>query len=191
MTGLNSFLPVDASSITLPPMRLSHTHSLYPSHFTVTIRSLQNGKYWQVLTDSVSGKISLAASASSAQSGHESTVFVLEREGSNDNGGGWVLLRWLKTRQLVEVVPPGVAGRENDAWSVQLSQSTSVNAMHKLQIEDDESHARSYIWSFAVQGEDLHSIVFIFAASSILTCEETLHLRLCQPVVWHGRDCWA
>ena len=125
----------------------------------VTIRSLHTGRYWQVLgSDEGSeanraGRLRLSASAPPDQRGHERTVFLLEREGESDaDAGGWVLLRWLKTRQLVEAVPVGVPGREDDAWSVQLSVAGAVNELHKLAVEDDESHAQSHIWSYGLRG---------------------------------------
>ena len=117
----------------------------------VTIRSQHTGKYWQVLNDGPSGKLRLSASASPQQRGLERTVFLLEREGSAD-AGGWVLLRWLKTRQLLEAVPPGVPGREDDAWSVRLSEAASANELHKLIVEDDPAHTQSHIWSVALRG---------------------------------------
>ena len=63
-----------------------------------------------------------------------------------------MLVRWLKTRQLVEVVPPGVPGREDDVWSVVLSRTDGVTELHKLLIEDEPKHARSYVWSVALKG---------------------------------------
>ena len=82
----------------------------------VTVRSLHTGQYWQVVGDDKHAQhpMRLVASASPSDRGKESTVFLLEHEGAPD-AGGWVLLRWLKTRQLVEVIPPGVPGREDDA----------------------------------------------------------------------------
>ena len=65
----------------------------------VTIRSQHTGKYWQVLSEGSSGRYTLSASAAPNQRGMESTVFLLEREGGDSDADGWVLLRWLKTRQ--------------------------------------------------------------------------------------------
>ena len=48
------------------------------------------------------------ATASPRDKAQERSVFLLESDGE-PGAGGWVLLRWLKTRQLVEAVPPGVA----------------------------------------------------------------------------------
>ena len=76
---------------------------------------------------------------------------MLESEGTPGEGG-WMLVRWLKTRQLVEVVPPGVPGREDDVWSVVLSRTDGVTELHKLLIEDEPKHARSYVWSVALKG---------------------------------------
>ena len=133
----------------------------------VTIRSQHSGRYWQVLGDeaptrraggsaadagshAVSGaRLRLSASAPPEQRGHERTVFLLEREGEPEEGG-WVLLRWLKTRQLIEAVPPRVPGREEDAWGVRLSASHSVGELHRLVIEDDASHGASFVWSSAI-----------------------------------------
>ena len=63
-----------------------------------------------------------------------------------------MLLRWLKTRQPIEVVPPGVAGREDDAWRVRLSSANSLSELHRLIVEDDAAHRQSYIWSVALRG---------------------------------------
>ena len=63
-----------------------------------------------------------------------------------------MLLRWLKTTQVLEAVPPGVLGREEDAWSVRLSEAPAVNELHKLIIEDDATHAQSHIWSVGLHG---------------------------------------
>ena len=127
----------------------------------VTIRSQHTGRYWRVLDDessrgsrsstSTPSRLRIAASAPPEQRGHESTVFLLEREGEQDSGG-WVLLRWLKTRQLIEAVPPGVPGREDDAWSVRLSSSPAVHELHKLIVEDDKKHGQSHIYSMGLRG---------------------------------------
>ena len=103
--------------------------------------------------DSTPGsRLRLSASAPPSERGHERTVFLLEHEGEPD-AGGWVLLRWLKTRQLLEAVPPGVPGREDDAWSVRLgSAGGTVNELHKLNVEDDASHAQSHIWATGLRG---------------------------------------
>ena len=68
-----------------------------------------------------------------------------------------MVLRWLKTRQLVEVVPPGLQGREGDAWTVRLSATDGsggggVRDLHKLLVEDDPRHAASFVWSVALRG---------------------------------------
>ena len=155
-------------SSTAPPPPPSATTAT--QRVAVTIRSQHTGKYWQVLGDDGAamaprrhaslvsttsagdiGRLRLAASAPPEQRGSESTVFLLEREGEPDEGG-WVLLRWLKTRQLVEAVPPGVAGREDDAWSVRLSSASAVHELHKLSIDDDSMHSQSHIWSHGLRG---------------------------------------
>ena len=118
----------------------------------VTIRSEHSGKYWQVLGDNAPGAtLQLSASALPHERGLERTVFLLEREGDLETDG-WLLLRWLKTRQLVEAVPPGVPGRQGDAWSVRLSDAVAVNELHKFIVEDDATHSRSHIWSVALRG---------------------------------------
>ena len=117
----------------------------------VTIRAMHNGRYWQVLCEGTPTGPRLSASASPQERGLERTVFLLERDGG-DEGNGWVTLRWLKTRQLVEAMPPGVAGREDDAWRVSLSRAQSVSELHKLIIEDDAAHRQSYVWSTALKG---------------------------------------
>ena len=119
----------------------------------VTVRSQHTGKYWQVaeVADGAVPRRRVSASASPQERGLERTVFVLEQEGDPESGG-WVLLRWLKTRQLVEAVPPGVPGREDDAWSVQLSDASAVNELHKLVVEDNAAHTSSYVWSVALRG---------------------------------------
>ena len=117
----------------------------------VTIRSMHNGRYWQVLGEGTTAGPRLSASAAPQERGLERTVFLLERDGG-DEGNGWVTLRWLKTRQLVEALPPGVAGREDDAWRVGLSRAQSVSELHKLIIEDDAAHRQSYVWSTALKG---------------------------------------
>ncbi len=148
---------LDASAVLPPPPPVRSLESREQhgttSRVAVTIRSLHTGKYWQLQKDGdgTGSRLRLSASASPQQRGLESTVFLLEREGDTD-GGGWVLLRWLKTRQLLEAVPPGVPGREDDAWSVRLSEAPAVNELHKLMIEDDATHSQSHIWSFGIRG---------------------------------------
>ena len=152
-----------------PPPAARSSAPTVTQRLAVTIRSQHSGRYWQVLGDeaptrraggsaadagahAVSGaRLRLSASAPPEQRGHERTVFLLEREGEPEEGG-WVLLRWLKTRQLIEAIPPGVPGREDDAWTVRLSAATSVNELHKLTIEDDAAHSQSHIWSFGLHG---------------------------------------
>ena len=143
-------------SAMLPPSTPESRPSATSRHGThsrvaVTIRSLHTGKYWQLQKEADGTRMRLSASAPPEQRGLESTVFLLEREGDPESGG-WVLLRWLKTRQLLEAVPPGVLGREEDAWSVRLSEAPAVNELHKLIIEDDATHAQSHIWSVGLHG---------------------------------------
>ena len=135
-------------------LAVSTTASSSTQRIAVTVRSLHTGKYWQVVGGDRHSQhpARLVASASPSDRGHESTVFLLEQEGAAESGG-WVLLRWLKTRQLVEVVPPGVPGREDDAWGVRLSPADkAVNELHKLLVEDDASHSQSHVWAVGLRG---------------------------------------
>ena len=91
-----------------------------PQRVPVTIRSMHNGRYWQVLGADKAAGARISASAPPQERGMERTVFLLERDGG-DEGGGWATLRWLKTRQLLESIPPGLVGHEDDAWRVGLS----------------------------------------------------------------------
>ena len=75
-------------------------------HVAVAIRSIHSGLYWQVVGDEhAPHSLVLAASAPPRDKELERCVFLLESEGE-PGAGGWVALRWLKTRQLVEVRPP-------------------------------------------------------------------------------------
>ena len=72
-------------------------------HVAVAIRSIHSGLYWQVVGDERSPHdLVLAASAPPRDKEQERCLFLLESEGE-PGAGGWVVLRWLKTRQLVEV----------------------------------------------------------------------------------------
>ena len=127
------------ASAALMPQGDSALHSVT----AVTIRSQATGRYWQVVGDEAAAgsRLRLVASAPPAARGNERTVFLLEREGDTESGG-FILLRWLKTRQLVEAVPPGIVGREEDAWSVRLSMASTVHELHKFNVEEDQSHAQ-------------------------------------------------
>jgi hypothetical protein len=75
-------------------------------HVAVAIRSIHSGLYWQVVGDEhAPHSLVLAASAPPRDKELERCVFLLESEGE-PGAGGWVALRWLKTRQLVEVKLP-------------------------------------------------------------------------------------
>ena len=146
----SSPLPAAAAApASRPPSASSEAE---PQRLPVTIRALHSGLYWQVVgSEEAAGQLRLAATANPSVRGSERTVFMLESEGTPGEGG-WMLVRWLKTRQLVEVVPPGVPGREDDVWSVVLSRTDGVTELHKLLIEDEPKHARSYVWSVALKG---------------------------------------
>ena len=150
MMAPSSPLPAAAAApASRPPSASSEAE---PQRLPVTIRALHSGLYWQVVgSEEAAGQLRLAATANPSVRGSERTVFMLESEGTPGEGG-WMLVRWLKTRQLVEVVPPGVPGREDDVWSVVLSRTDGVTELHKLLIEDEPKHARSYVWSVALKG---------------------------------------
>ena len=116
MMAPSSPLPAAAAApASRPPSASSEAE---PQRLPVTIRALHSGLYWQVVgSEEAAGQLRLAATANPSVRGSERTVFMLESEGTPGEGG-WMLVRWLKTRQLVEVVPPGVPGREDDVWSV-------------------------------------------------------------------------